>query len=811
MTQDELGAASGVSARTIRALESGSRRAARLSTVRCLADALSLDDERREALLVAAAGEAESSVDGVSRQAVPAGVGRSVLPRDLPDFFGRDIEKAQLLRLAEQHDGSALVICAIDGMAGVGKTTLAVHVAHALATRYPDGQLLCDLHGYTPGRAPAAAEEALDELLRMVGVPGERIPLTLTERVSMWRTVATGRRLLVVLDNAASAEQVAPLLPGSAQCLFLITSRRRLQALDGAATVALDVLPVPDAVALFTQVAGIERGADHRDAVASIVALCGQLPLAIRIAAARLAHRPGWTPEVLAARLRDTTRRLAELTVGERGVATAFTMSYGQLDPDHQRMFRLLALNPGHDITPHAAAALADTDPATAETLLENLVDHHMVITTAPGRYTFHDLLRDHARATSASTDPEESRTAALTRLLDYQLHLAAAAMDLIEPQERHLRPDVRPSGRAQPEMPDAAAAARWLDAEREGLIASAMAADTPRPRHVGLLSAVMGRWLDDRGHYQDAVALHSCAIRLPGNGTDPMWRAQSLRCLGVVYWRWGRLPEAAKTFAQAIELFQQAECAAGEALTLGNIGNLHRRWGNYDQAVAHYDRALAVARSCGDQAVEARMLGNLGVAYWWLGRYEDAASHHRQALALARKTGDRLAEARTIHNLGSVYTKLDQCAKAIEHHNLGLALARDAGDYASEAHALIGLGNAFARSGRHLQAIAQFEQGRDLARDIGERNLEADAVLGLGETTLLTGDVDQACAHLFDALARAEDLGDRRSQARAHSGLAHAYLASHRPQLAHEHRRNAAELFDCLGIGNDDIEGDLL
>jgi hypothetical protein len=333
-------------------------------------------------------------------------------------------------------------------MAGVGKTTLAVHAAHRLADRYTDGQLFVDLQAHTAGQRPVPPSDALHALLRQLGIVADRIPLGERERSALWRAELVSRSVLVVLDNAADAEQVRPLLPGATESLILITSRRRLTDLDGAHALSLDVLPAPDAMVLFTSVVG-ERARDEYAAVGDVLRLCGHLPLAVRIASARLHHRPQWTIAYLADRLRDERRRLAELATAERGVAAAFTLSYQHLPPSQQRMFRLLGLHPGRDVDPYAAAALADVDPADAEADLEQLLDAHMLIQHEPGRYTFHDLLREHARATGAEIDEGQQRHKALNRLLDHYLYTAATAIDVLYPDSKHRRPKVPWSGRA--------------------------------------------------------------------------------------------------------------------------------------------------------------------------------------------------------------------------------------------------------------------------------------------------------------------------------------------------------------------------
>lgn len=389
------------------------------------------------------------------------------LPADLSSFVGRATELDRLL--AVLADGSApatVVISAIDGMAGIGKTTLAVHAAHRLATRFPDGQLFIDLHGYTQGVAPVSPADALDRMLRALGIAGLKIPRELDERAAMLRSVLAGRRVLLVLDNAATEAQVRPLLPGTAGCLVLVTSRHRLIGLEDARPVSLDVLPLADALALFARVSGVSEPVET---LTEIVELCDRLPLAIGIAAARLRNHPRWTLGHLAERLRDHRHRLTELNAGDRNVATAIELSYQYLTADQQRAFRLLGLHPGTDFDPHAVGALTDTTTPQVGRLLDALIDAHLLVEHVPGRYRFHDLVRAHAAATAERVDSEPDRHAAVGRLLDHYSHATAVAMDLVYPHEADRRPALPPPRTPPLRLADPAAATGWLAGWRAG------------------------------------------------------------------------------------------------------------------------------------------------------------------------------------------------------------------------------------------------------------------------------------------------------------------------------------------------------
>jgi DNA-binding SARP family transcriptional activator len=374
-----------------------------------------------------AADQLPAPTTGEVASPTPETAGRVVprqLPADLTTFIGREKELDQLDAPASGADspGSELVIAAIDGMGGIGKTALAVHAAHRLADRFPDGQLFIDLKGFTERQAPVEPAEALQRLLVALGVPGQQIPSELEDRAGLRRSALAGRRMLIVLDNAATAAQVTPLLPGAPGCLVMVTSRRRLAGLSAdTREVSLDMLPAADAVTLFTRVAGPDRTADEPDGLAAeLVELCWRLPLAVSIAASLLRSHPAWTLADLIDRLRDGHQRLAELADGPRSVRVVLQASYQHLATDLQRFYRLLGLHPGPDIDAYAAGALAGTTPGQARRLLDRLLDERLLQEPAPGRYAFHDLVRGHATDTATTAEPEPARTAAVGRLLDY-------------------------------------------------------------------------------------------------------------------------------------------------------------------------------------------------------------------------------------------------------------------------------------------------------------------------------------------------------------------------------------------------------
>ena len=420
LTQEELAEAAGLSTRTVSDLERGVNRRAQKDTARLLADALGL------------IGPVRARFEALARGRMPSGAGTGgvaaatrTLPRDIASFTGRQQELRELAGVAA-GSGGVVGIHAIGGMAGVGKTAFAVHAAHQLAPRFPAGQIFLPLHGHTPGQQPVDPGDALASLLLTAGVAAAQIPPGLEARMALWRDRLAGQQLLLVLDDAASSEQVRPLLPGAGGSLVLVTSRRHLTALEDATAISLDTLPPDEAAALLVRLAGRAGLSPADPAVGEITRLCGWLPLAIGMVARQLHHHPAWSLAGRAAELAAAVDRLELMATENLSVTAAFGMSYADLTGDQQQLFRRLGLHPGTDIDAYAAAALDGTDLAAARRGLEALYDQYLIAEPALGRYRLHDLIREHARALAARLDPNRDRDDATTRLLDYYQHTAA-------------------------------------------------------------------------------------------------------------------------------------------------------------------------------------------------------------------------------------------------------------------------------------------------------------------------------------------------------------------------------------------------
>lgn len=630
-------------------------------------------------------------------EAEPGRAGPRQLPPAVPGFTGRSAELKALTRLLDQHGErapEAVVISAIGGTAGVGKTALAIQWAHQAAGRFPDGQLYVNLRGYDPG-PPMPAAEALAGFLRSLGVPGQDIPPQAEQRAARYRSLLAGKRMLVMLDNARSAEQVRPLLPGTPPCAVVVTSRDTLPGLvarDGAARLNLDLLPLADAVVLLRTLIGTRVDAEA-DAAAELADQCCRLPLALRVAAELAASRPAVPLAGLAGELADLRTRLDLLEAGgdpRAEVRTVFSWSYRHLGLGTAQSFRLLGLHPGPDFGPYAAAALTGATLRQARRAVDTLARAHLLFPAAAGRHGMHDLLRGYARELAATVDNGPGQRTALTRLLDHYLHAAAAAMDTLFPAERHHRPRIPRPATPVPPLTDPAAAREWLNRERAALVAAAgHAAGHGWPGHATQLAATLARYLLHSGHFPEALTIYGHALGAARRTGDRIAEATTLNQIGLVDGQQGRLQQAVRHHRQALALFRQAGDRAGEARALGNLGLDETRLGRYEQAARHQQGAVAIFGNLGDRFGEARALSNLGLTRQLQGRYQQAAGYYQHTLNLFRQIGDQLGEASALARLGVVDLRLDRCQHAARFLRQALALFHDMGNAAGEADVL--------------------------------------------------------------------------------------------------------------------------
>ncbi|WP_371656632.1 MULTISPECIES: tetratricopeptide repeat protein [unclassified Streptomyces] len=739
---------------------------------------------------------------------VPVGVSAlpAQLPADVPDFFGRDRELSALDRLLSRAGGSptAMAVSVVSGTAGVGKTALAVHWAHRTRHRFSDGQLYVNLRGYDLDH-PMPPGDALTRFLTVLGVAGDAIPPDVDDRASRYRTEMADRRMLVVLDNALSEEQVRPLLPGSPSCAVVVTSRDSLAglvALHGARRIGLGPLALPDAVALLRTLVGARVDIEPGPA-ATLADQCVRLPLALRVAAELAIARPPLPLGDLVAELADLQRRLDLLDAGgdpRAAVEAVFSWSYQHLLAPAARTFRLLSLHPGPEADAHAVAALlGDTPgsgegpghppgeeraavvgdgPARAARTLALLARAHLLQPARPGRFGTHDLLRAYAYRLARTHDSEADRQAALTRLFDHYLSTAAAAMDALYPAERHHRPTVAPPAYAPPIADDPDAARAWLDTERPTLAAiCAVAADRGSPGHAVRLAALLFRHLD-AGHHTEALEIHRHALSAAEATGDLRGQAHALTNLGVAHWRLADAGPAADHLVRALGLHRRTEDRKGQARTLSNLGNLHWRLGRLRDAARDHQQALTLYRETGDQVGQARTLTNLGNVCLRLGQYEEAADHQRKALALHDLTGDRIGRARTLSHLGNALLRLGRYEEAADHQRQALALFRLLGHHGGEAYALSGLGDIRLEQGAFGTAADHHRRALELFRENGERYGEASALNGLAEALHGGGHYDEALVHHSTAATVAAGTVEHDQLARARAGAERARQA---------------------------------
>jgi tetratricopeptide (TPR) repeat protein/transcriptional regulator with XRE-family HTH domain len=805
LTQEELAEAAGLSPRSVSDLERGIHRTARKDTAVLLADALGLAEPPRALFVAAARGSASAAeVLAVVRGEAPgaAAAATRTLPRDIANFTGRERELARLLEalVPTAADGGVVSIHAIDGMAGIGKTTFAVHAAHRLAPDFPDGQFFLPLHAHTPGQRPVDPADALGSLLLTAGLAPQQIPPGAEARAARWRGQVAGKKILLLLDDAASHQQIRLLLPGTAGSLVLVTSRRRLTALQDAAVVSLDVLPPGEAAALLARLAARPGVRASDAAVGKLTRLCGYLPLAIGMLASQLRHHLAWTPAELAADVAAARDRLALMHAEDVSVGAAFALSYTDLTAAQQRLFRRLGLLPGPSIDAYAAAALDGTALDNARRGLEDLYDQHLLTEPAPGRYQLHDLLREHARALAAADNPAESDTAT-GRLLDYYLHTALAAGRHFATPPAARRP---PPGHPPAQAPDMAAlgqAAGWLDAERANLHAAAdYAADRARPRHAIAIPAAMSGFLTARGYWDQSAALHQNALIAARQAGDRLGEADTLTELGVLQAETGRYPAAAATLTRAVALYGDAGDVPGQAHALNQLGYLRVLTGDYPAAAASTQQALALARSASDRFVEADTLIHLGLVQQLTGDYPAAAASHQRALALFSTLGDLQGQAEALNCLGVGQQETGDYPAAAASHRRALALFSTLGDLQGQANALNDLGIVQQETGDYPAAATSHQQALARYREFGRRLGQAEALNRLGELSSRTSATGQAREYYVQALAIARDLSAPLEEAHALEGLGQTYLEDGNLPQAATHLQHALTIYQRIG-----------
>jgi DNA-binding SARP family transcriptional activator/Tfp pilus assembly protein PilF len=788
----------------------------------------------------------EAAVGVATSLRAPAGAVPAQLPAVVADFTGRAGDLRELDRpLAGAESATAMVISAIVGTAGVGKTALAVRWAQQVRDQFPDGQLYVNLRGFAP-TPPMRPIEALARFLDALGVPADQVPVELDQAAGLYRTLLAGRRMLVVLDNARNPEQVRPLLPGGPGCLVVVTSRDRLSGLvakEGAQRLTLDVLRPEEARSLLARILGEQRVTAEPRASAELTRMCAFLPLALRIVAANLTSQPKRSIAGYVAGL-DAGNRLTDLEIDDdeqAAVRAALELSYVALSPEAQRLFRFLGLVPGPDATAEVAAALIDSTAPQAARLLDRLAGAHLLGEHAPGRYAFHDLLRLYAAERARQDDPEQDRTAAIHRLLDHYLHMADTAARLLYPEKLRLP---LPPGRVPPSpagFGDDTQALAWLDGERHNLVAAiAYAAEHGPPSGAWLLAdtlrgyfwfsmhivdwlvvaraAVTAAQADgdlrgqaaaelslanaymSQGRHQPAIDHCTRALRLNQQSGWLHGQATVHGSLGLVAWELGRMQEAADHYTQALAITVGTGRLSNIATNTNNLGLVYQNMGRLEQAVDQYTQALPLYRKLGSRSNEADVLANLGVAYLELGRLDEAHDHLTRALDLHREVGNRRAEAETLRGLARIHCDAGRHPEALDLAGTAVTLAHDTGYRRHEADALNTLASIHHHLGKHDQAIGHHQQALHLARETQTRHTEAGALIGLAAAYRHLGQPDQALSHAEQAVALTREAGYRVLEGRALTTLADLHLTLDRPDQAAGLARQALALHRDTG-----------
>ncbi len=770
LTQEELAQAATLSARSISDLERGVNQTARKDTTRLLADALGLTGATRTGFEAAARGRAADPgpVDGwpeADTGAVAAAT--RTLPRDVASFTGRGHELRRLLDAV--HDspgpGGVIGIHAIDGMAGVGKTTFAVHVAHLLAPRFPDGQIFLQLHAHATGHRPVEPADALSSLLLATGVAAEQIPAGLQARATLWRAHMAGKRMVLVFDDASGHDQVRPLLPGTTGSLVLVTSRRHLTALDDTATVSLDILQANEAATLFVRLADRPDVAAEDLAVREIARLSGYLPLAVGMLARRLHHHPNWTASGLAAELAVARNRLALMYAENLSVAAAFDLSYQDLAEEQQRLFRRLGLHPGTEIDSAAAAIMEDISQPAATRMLDELYDQHLIIEPARDRYRLHDLIREYARALAAADDTDESE-AAVRRLLDYYLRNArGAGRHFVRDHKSDAGPVV--TG----DWPSRDSAGGWLEAERTNLLAVVDYAKL-RGSHVHCISipAAIDGFLRTKGHWGQSLALHDIALTSARATGDRPDQARALSCRGTLLRLTGNYEPAVGALDEALDIYRELGDQHGRAEALQCMGVIQRLAVDYSTAAITLTEALRLYQDAGDPLGQADALNELGFVQRLAGLQESAIASHRKALDLYRRLDDRGGQATSLRYLGRALQESGDYGDITSIYEQALDLYRGIDDPLGQAHALSFLGVAEHMTPEFESAPVTLAEALALYENLGHRLGQAEVLNNLGDI-LSVSDPGQASAHFSRALGIAREINARLEEARALEG----------------------------------------
>jgi tetratricopeptide (TPR) repeat protein len=759
------------------------------------------------------------------------------LPPETVDFVGRNAE----LELLTHSRGDTPRVNVIEGMAGVGKTALAVRAARAVSSQYPDGVFYLNFHTHDPGGPSLDGAEAVHRLLRMLTAPTTQIPDAIGGRVALLRAQLSRRRAVLILDDAAGHDQILPLLPATGQSMILITTRRKLPDLEGAQALTLDVLSMDDAITLFQRIAGQGRAHDE-DEAAMAVRLCGRLPLAIQLAAGRLAQ--DYPPRLadLVGELSQSPARLGGTGIASPEVMSAFDLSYRSLEPDHQRFFRRLGLTPCAYISLQAAAALGGGTLAEAEKALAAILDHHLIAQASVGQFRFHDLIREYAATCAAREESGPERRQAVGRLLDYYLRTAEEADRVLHPFRHRLPAPVTLPPAASPALRTQEGAAGWLESEWRNILQAARYAGRHewKQKCADLTHALAG-FLEVRAYWDEAIAAHTLALQASRGLADPARTAQASLDLSEVSQQTGRHDAALPLAEDAAAIYRSLADRRGEAEALDQMGMVHQRAGRSREALAYFREARITDHDAADKHGVAKTLSHAGIASWQLGRYPDAMAHLHDALSLYQDVGDRRGQAKTLNNLGRMHLYFGYHRDALEsyqesleifreiggaqneailYHNIGavyhykgscedgldaylraLTIYRGIGDLPDEADVLNDIGAIYRSAECYDEALIYHEKARSIAEEIGNLSQQMIAIRGVADVHRECGRYGEALDHYHTALRMAREIGDPYEEAKILEGIGETTLSTRRFDKARILFRQALDIFERLGV----------
>ncbi|MGW5861293.1 AfsR/SARP family transcriptional regulator [Streptomyces sp. NPDC055239] len=726
-------------------------------------------------------------------------------PRNLPHqppLVGRHAELQALSTAvdAAAGDGSVITlecVSTVSGMAGIGKTAVAVHGAHQLAERYPAAQLYVDLRGHSPIGEPLSAGAALTTLLRLLGTPAETIPVELEARTALWQTTLAERRAVIVLDDAVSTDQIRPLLPSGSPSLTIITSRRHLTGLPHARHIPLDVLPTNDAIALFRAFAGRERALDIQE-ITRIVRLCGHLPLAIELVASRFRAHPAWTLTTLTDRLTRTEGRLGELRDTEREMGRAFDLTYQTLTEEQRAAFHRLSLLPGPDLTAYSAAAALGLPPAAAERLLESLLACHLLREPTPDRYQFHDLLREYGHHRSLADDTEQDRAAALWRLMDFHVAAAERADRLAYPRRNKPAPPGDSGHVHLPHWPDAPAARSWFATERANLLATELHAHN-RGNHgtAARLAYAMAGFLNEECHWHDARTVLQHAADHWSRTDEQAALCRTLLHLSAVHAHTARYQEAAESGDRALRIARATGDTEAEAEVLRTLGTLNWHLGDHRAALALFQDSFAIRARSGDSLDRARLHNNMAVTLLFLGEHDRALGHFEKSLSGFTEASDHTALGKTLNNIGDLYMRRGDLNSARRSFEESLASLEHSGNRYDRATVRGSLADALSESGDTTAALALYQETLTEFHELGDRKSQADTLIGLGEAHRKAGNTEKALRQLQEALDIARMIGAAHQEIQALHRIGQAHFDAGRFNSAREHLEDAVSLAD--------------